>query len=121
MTRLGRLWLTDFRCYEHVELELIRHRGASAVAAVDADGRVVLIRQYRYAAGGYIWELPAGILNDANEAPAASPAPDRASMLRDKLLPPPVAAPPTATRTPCRTAPASTRSRRVQAKRRLLQ
>lgn len=56
---------------EHVELELIRHRGASAVAAVDADGRVVLIRQYRYAAGGYIWELPAGILNDANEAPAA--------------------------------------------------
>ena len=22
MTRLGRLWLTDFRCYEHVELEL---------------------------------------------------------------------------------------------------
>jgi ADP-ribose pyrophosphatase len=56
---------------EHVELELIRHRGASAVAAVDADGRVVLIRQYRYAAGGYIWELPAGILNDADEAPAA--------------------------------------------------
>jgi ADP-ribose pyrophosphatase len=52
---------------ETVELELIRHRGASAVAAVHADGRVVLIRQYRYAAGGYIWELPAGILIDANE------------------------------------------------------
>jgi ADP-ribose pyrophosphatase len=54
-----------------VELELIRHKGASAVAAVDADGRVTLIRQYRYAAGGYIWELPAGILSDENETPVA--------------------------------------------------
>jgi ADP-ribose pyrophosphatase len=30
-----------------------------------------LIRQYRYAAGGYIWELPAGILESANETPVA--------------------------------------------------
>jgi ADP-ribose pyrophosphatase len=54
-----------------VDLELIRHQGASAVAAVDADGRVTLIRQYRHAAGGYIWELPAGILSDAEETPVA--------------------------------------------------
>ena len=54
-----------------VELELIRHKGASAVAAVDADERVTLIRQYRYAAGGYIWELPAGILSDDDETPVA--------------------------------------------------
>ena len=52
-----------------VTLEIVRHGGASAVAAVDADGRVVLIRQYRYAAGGYIWELPAGILQSKDEAP----------------------------------------------------
>lgn len=51
-----------------VELELLRHRGASAVAAVDADGRVALIHQYRYAAGGFIWELPAGVL-DPDEPP----------------------------------------------------
>jgi ADP-ribose pyrophosphatase len=53
-----------------IDLELMRHPGASAVAAVDDEGRVVLIRQYRHAAGGYIWELPAGILAGPGEAPA---------------------------------------------------
>lgn len=57
-----------------VELELMRHPGASAVAAVDEAGRVVLIRQYRHAAGGYIWELPAGVLASADEPPAACAA-----------------------------------------------
>src|SRR5262245_18792767 len=46
-----------------VELEVIRHKGASAVAAVDDAGRVTLIRQFRHSAGGYIWELPAGVLD----------------------------------------------------------
>jgi len=54
-----------------VELEIMHHPGAAAVAAIDDAGRVVLIRQYRHAAGGYIWELPAGILNSADEPPAA--------------------------------------------------
>jgi 8-oxo-dGTP pyrophosphatase MutT (NUDIX family) len=45
-----------------VDLELMSHPGASAIAAVDEQERVFLIRQYRYAAGGYIWELPAGVL-----------------------------------------------------------
>jgi ADP-ribose pyrophosphatase len=53
-----------------VDLEVVRHVGASAVAAVDDEGRVVLIRQYRHAAGGFIWELPAGLLA-AGEAPEA--------------------------------------------------
>src|SRR5881409_1260974 len=48
-----------------VELELMHHGGASAVVALDDQERVVLLRQYRYAAGGYIWELPAGILDSA--------------------------------------------------------
>src|SRR2546426_8196199 len=52
-----------------VDLELIRHPGASAVAAVDDDGRVVLIRQYRHAAGGYIWELPAGTPDPPHRPP----------------------------------------------------
>jgi ADP-ribose pyrophosphatase len=56
---------------EVVELELMRHPGASAVAAVDDDGRVVLIHQYRHAAGGYVWELPAGVLDHKAEAPDA--------------------------------------------------
>lgn len=58
------------------ELETIRHPGASAVLplyeAVEtkaAEGPVVvLIRQYRYAAGGLVWEVPAGKL-DAGETP----------------------------------------------------
>ena len=53
-----------------VDLELMHHPGASAVAAVDEARQVVLIRQYRHAAGGYIWELPAGVLASADEAPA---------------------------------------------------
>ena len=45
-----------------VDLELMHHPGAAAVVAADEQDRVVLIRQYRHAAGGYIWELPAGVL-----------------------------------------------------------
>lgn len=48
------------------KLELVRHRGASAVLPVfgseeDPDPDVLLIRQYRYAAGGVIYEVPAGL------------------------------------------------------------
>ena len=51
-----------------VELELIRHPGAAAVVPLDARGNVLLIRQYRYASGGWLLEVPAGKL-DAGEAP----------------------------------------------------
>ncbi len=49
------------------ELELVRHRGAAAVlpvldAASEADPELLLLRQYRYAAGGVIYEVPAGIV-----------------------------------------------------------
>jgi ADP-ribose pyrophosphatase len=59
--------------------EVVRHRGSVAALAVHADGRVVLIRQYRYAAGERVWELPAGRL-DPGETPATpsrSPASTR--------------------------------------------
>ncbi len=52
-------------------LEIVHHPGAAAVAAVDAAGQVVLIRQYRHAAGGFIWELPAGVLAAPDEPPEA--------------------------------------------------
>ena len=47
------------------ELEMIRHSGASAVLPVlsDPDGDdpiLLLVRQYRYAAGGWLYEVPAG-------------------------------------------------------------
>ena len=45
-----------------VDLEIIHHPGGAAIVAVDAQQRVCLLRQYRHAAGGWIWELPAGKL-----------------------------------------------------------
>jgi ADP-ribose pyrophosphatase len=45
---------------ESVELEIIRHPGGAAAVALDDDGRVCLLRQFRHAAGGWLWELPAG-------------------------------------------------------------
>lgn len=51
-----------------VELEVVRHPGASAIVPLHDDGRVVMIRQYRHAAGGMIYEVPAGRLN-AGEDP----------------------------------------------------
>jgi ADP-ribose pyrophosphatase len=52
------------------ELEVLRHVGAAAVAAVDEQQRVVLIHQYRHAGGGFLWEIPAGLLHPGEE-PAA--------------------------------------------------
>ena len=45
------------------ELDLIEHPGASAIVPFEDDDTVLLIRQYRYAAGGTIWEVPAGKLD----------------------------------------------------------
>jgi ADP-ribose pyrophosphatase len=46
-----------------IELEIIHHPGAAAVVALDVDGSVALVHQYRHAAGGFIWEVPAGKLD----------------------------------------------------------
>jgi ADP-ribose diphosphatase len=56
------------------ELEIVRHSGASAVVPFLSDPggddpQVLLIRQYRYAAESYLYELPAGRL-DPGEDPA---------------------------------------------------
>jgi len=56
------------------ELEIIRHSGASAVVPFltdphDEDPQILLLRQYRYAAEGVLYELPAGKL-DKGEDPA---------------------------------------------------
>jgi ADP-ribose pyrophosphatase len=56
-----------------VDLDLMRHPGASAIVALDDEERVVLIHQYRHAAGGMLWEIPAGTLDDG-EAPAVCAA-----------------------------------------------
>jgi 8-oxo-dGTP pyrophosphatase MutT (NUDIX family) len=53
------------------ELEILHHPGGAAVVALDAAGRVCLLRQFRHAAGGWIEELPAGKL-EPNEPPAVT-------------------------------------------------
>jgi len=45
-------------------LEIIRHPGGAAVLALDAETRVCLLRQFRHAAGGWVWELPAGKIDN---------------------------------------------------------
>ena len=52
----------------HTTREVVRHSGSVAVVAVQDDGRIVLVRQYRYPVDDSLWELPAGRL-DAGESP----------------------------------------------------
>lgn len=52
-----------------VTLEMVRHPGAAAIVAIDANDEVTLIHQFRHAADGFIWEIPAGTLNPG-EKPA---------------------------------------------------
>jgi ADP-ribose pyrophosphatase len=50
------------------ELEIAHHPGGAAVVALDREGRVCLLRQFRHAAGGWLTEIPAGKL-DGGEPP----------------------------------------------------
>lgn len=58
------------------ELEIIRHPGAAAVVPVassietSTDPTLLMLRQFRHAAGGELWEIPAGRL-DVGESPEA--------------------------------------------------
>jgi len=53
-----------------VTREVVRHRGSVAALPVTEDGSVILVRQFRYAVGEALWELPAGRL-DGGESPEA--------------------------------------------------
>lgn len=57
-----------------VTREVVEHYGAVAVAAVDPDGRVAMVYQYRHSMGRRLWELPAGLLDAPGEDPAAAAA-----------------------------------------------
>jgi ADP-ribose pyrophosphatase len=49
--------------------EIMEHPGAVAVAALDADDRLMMIYQYRHAVRRRLWEMPAGLLDHAGEDP----------------------------------------------------
>jgi 8-oxo-dGDP phosphatase len=51
-----------------VTRDVVEHFGAVAVLAMDDDGNIPLVYQYRHAFGRRLWELPAGLLDVDGEA-----------------------------------------------------
>jgi len=54
--------------------EVIENFGAVAIVAMDDDGRILMVYQYRHPIGRRLWELPAGLLDVDGEAPHLSAA-----------------------------------------------
>jgi ADP-ribose pyrophosphatase len=50
-----------------LEMEIIRHPGAAAIVPFTEGRKVLLLKQYRYAAGGFVWEIPAGTLENGED------------------------------------------------------
>jgi ADP-ribose pyrophosphatase len=50
-------------------LEVMTHPGAAAVVPLFADGTIAILRQFRHAVGGWLWEVPAGKLDRPGENP----------------------------------------------------
>jgi hypothetical protein len=62
----GRIWdvrrdVVDLGDAGEVTREYVDHPGAVAILALDDDGRVALVHQYRHPVGMTLWELPAGM------------------------------------------------------------
>lgn len=51
-----------------LDMDVIRHPGAAAIVPLMVDGSVLLLKQYRHAVGGFIWEIPAGTLEPGEDA-----------------------------------------------------
>ncbi len=69
----GKVWDVRQERFIYGEDEITRdfvdHTGAVAVLAIDDDGRVLLIKQYRHPLGQRDWEIPAGLLDIHGEPP----------------------------------------------------
>jgi ADP-ribose pyrophosphatase len=72
-------WITTDQVLEpakvRVRRDIVHHTGSVVILAVDeslSEPRILLERQYRHAAGQYLWELPAGRIDEGeNEITAA--------------------------------------------------
>ena len=68
----GRIWdvVAEQFDYNGQELtrEFVAHPGAVAVVALNEDREVLLINQYRHPVRSYLWEIPAGLLDQSGEA-----------------------------------------------------
>lgn len=72
----GRVWDVRSDRVRYGEGEIVRqyvdHTGAVAIVALDGEGRVLLIQQYRHPIRHRDWELPAGLLDVEGEEPLAA-------------------------------------------------
>jgi 8-oxo-dGDP phosphatase len=57
-----------------VTREVVENYGAVAIVAIDDDGRIPMVYQYRHPFGRRLWELPAGLLDVDGEAPQLAAA-----------------------------------------------
>ncbi len=64
-TRVDTLLMPDGR---QITREVVQHPGAVAIVPIDGEDNVLLVRQYRYAAGRSLLELPAGVV-ESGESP----------------------------------------------------
>jgi ADP-ribose pyrophosphatase len=55
-----------------VELDIVHHPGGAVIVALNHDEEVCVLRQFRHAAGGVIWELPAGCIDADDAEPMAT-------------------------------------------------
>ncbi|WP_341579428.1 NUDIX hydrolase [Microbacterium schleiferi] len=72
----GRVWDVRSDTVRYGDAEIVReyvdHPGAAAVVAIDDEGRMLLIQQYRHPIRHRDWEIPAGLLDVAGEPPMAT-------------------------------------------------
>ena len=72
----GRVWDVRSDTVRYGDADIVReyvdHPGAAAVVAIDEDGRMLLIQQYRHPIRHRDWEVPAGLLDVAGEPPMAT-------------------------------------------------
>jgi ADP-ribose pyrophosphatase len=52
----------DFPNGGHTYFDIVKHPGGAVIAAINDDNEICLLKQWRYALGEMIWELPAGCL-----------------------------------------------------------
>ncbi len=51
-----------------IKRAIVQHRGSAVMMPVDEKKRILLVRQYRLAARRYLWELPAGTIDEGETA-----------------------------------------------------
>jgi len=52
----------------HIKRAIIRHPGSAVVVPIDDQGRILLVRQFRLPAEKYLWEIPAGKIDEGENA-----------------------------------------------------